>query len=41
MNKNKQKSVQEPNDVDIWLLKHCVHCGEPKDECTGYKCWIR
>ena len=19
----------------------CVHCYEPKDQCTGYKCWIR
>ena len=28
-----RKEVRERDE------KYCEHCGMPKDECPGYKCW--
>ncbi len=30
---------QEKKEADSQGV--CVYCYEPKDQCTGYKCWIR
>ena len=31
--KRLRKEVQAKDE------KYCEHCGMPKDECPGYKCW--
>ena len=47
------RPVQEPKKEMIYnapqshrvldhpLEDYCEHCGFPKEECTGYKCWIK
>jgi hypothetical protein len=51
MNKNKQikmiwealyRPVKELEASHYVLIEEsCEHCGFPKEECTGYKCWIK
>jgi len=37
----KEMIYNAPQSHYVLIEESCEHCGFPKEECTGYKCWIK